>query len=73
MEKISFYDFTVIAAETDKTIDDVPAEEVFDISDFREFHVTLSNSSGEKLLSDIDMKNIIDFEEWKKLKFRNTI
>lgn len=56
VEKISFYDFTVIAAETDKTISDVPAEEVFDISDFREFHVTLNNWHGE----------VIDFQDYVK-------
>lgn len=43
VEKISFYDFTVSAKETDLTICDVPPEEVFDITDFKDFKVTLRN------------------------------
>ena len=46
VDKISFYDFTVIAKETDLTVDDVPAEEVFDITDFRDFKVKLQNWHG---------------------------
>ena len=56
IEKISFYDFSVRAKETDKTIDDVPLEEVFDISDFKEFHITLRNWHG----------NLVDFKEYLK-------
>lgn len=56
VEKISFYDFTVIAAETDKTIDDVPAEEVFDVTDFKDFHITLNNFHGE----------VVNFENYVK-------
>ena len=43
VEKISFYDFSIKAIETDLKIDDVPQEEVFDISEFGEFAVTLKN------------------------------
>lgn len=56
VEKISFFNFTVQAKETDKTISDVPAEEVFDLTDFKEFKVTLRNWQG----------NIVDFMEYVK-------
>lgn len=56
VEKISFYYFTVTAKQTDKTIDDVPANEVFDITDFPEFLVTLHNWQGK----------VIDFVEYVK-------
>lgn len=58
VDKISFYDFTVIAKETDLTVGDVLAEEVFDISDFRDFKVTLRNGQG--------IAEIINLEKWKK-------
>ena len=54
VEKLSFYDFSVCAKETDKTIDDVPPEEVFDISDFKDFKITLRNWHG----------NVVDFAEY---------
>ena len=56
VERISFYDFTVYAKETDLTIGDVPAEEVFDVTDFKDFKVTLRNWHG----------NVIDFAEYAK-------
>ena len=56
IEKISFYYFTVSANETDKTIDDVPDEEVFDLTDFKEFHIKLHNWHG----------NVVDFAEYVK-------
>ena len=49
---INFSDLTLEATETDSTVTDVPAEEIFRLEDFKEFRVRLSNSSGEKLLSD---------------------
>ena len=45
VEKISFYDFSIKAVETDLKIGDVPENEIFDISDFKEFRVTLKNKS----------------------------
>ena len=54
VETISFYYFTVTAKETDKSLDDVPAEEVFDITDFKDFKITLRNWQG----------NIVDFKEY---------
>lgn len=56
VEKISFYDFTVVAKENDLTVDDVPAEEVFDITDFRDFKVTLRNGCG----------NVVNFADYAK-------
>ena len=56
MEKISFYDFTVVAKETDLTVDDVPEKEVFDLTDLKEFKVTLRNWHG----------NVVDFAEYVK-------
>lgn len=56
VEKISFYDFSVQAKETDKTILDVPAEEVFDLTDLKEFKVKLRNWHG----------NVVDFMEYMK-------
>lgn len=56
VETISFYDFTVSAMETDKTISDVPEEEVFDITDFKDFRIKLLNWHG----------NIVDFESYIK-------
>ena len=43
VEKISFYDFSIEAVETDLKIGDVHEEEVFDISEFKDFRVTLKN------------------------------
>lgn len=62
--QINFFDFNVQAKETDKTISDVPAEEVFDLTDFKEFHVTLRNWHG----------NVVDFMKYvknRKLKSAN--
>lgn len=53
---IDFVEMTLKACDTDKTIDDVPAEEVFDVTDFRDFHITLHNWHGE----------VIDFEDYVK-------
>lgn len=54
VSKISFYDFTVSAEETNLTIDEVPQSEVFDITDFKDFHVRLHNWSG----------NVVDLLEY---------
>lgn len=56
VDKISFYDFTVIAKETDLNVDDVMAEEVFDITDFKDFKVTLRNWHG----------NVVNFADFVK-------
>lgn len=50
VEKISFYDFSIKAVETDLKIADVPEEEVFDISEFKDFRVTLKNKGMGKVV-----------------------
>lgn len=45
VEKISFYDFSIKAAETDLKIGDVAENEIFDISEFKDFKVTLKNGN----------------------------
>ena len=47
VEKISFYDFSVEARETELNIDDVSKDEIFDISDMKDFKVLLINKGGE--------------------------
>lgn len=42
------------AKETDKSLDDVLEEEVFDITDFKDFKITLRNWQG----------NVVDFKEY---------
>ena len=61
MEKISFYDFTVVAKETDLTVGDVSAEEVFDITDFRDFRIKLRNWHGNL----VDFKNYVENQKMK--------
>lgn len=56
VERISFFTFTVELKETELTIDDVPEQEVFDLSIFEEFKVRLHNWQG----------NIVDFKEYVK-------
>ena len=56
VERISFFTFTVEAKETELTINDVPEQEVFDLSNFEEFKVRLNNWQG----------NIIDLMEYLK-------
>lgn len=56
VEKISFFNFSVQAKETDKTVNDVSEEEVFDLTDFKDFKVILRNWKG----------NVIDFMEYLK-------
>lgn len=50
VEKISFYDFSIKAVETDLNISDVPEEEIFDISLFKDFRVTLKNKGVGKII-----------------------
>lgn len=57
VEKISFFDFSVSARETNKTIADVPEEEIFNLSDLNGFKVKLNNNwTG----------TVIDFAEYVK-------
>ena len=46
VDKISFFNFSVEAHHTDLTLADVPEEEVFDITDFKDFRIKLRNWKG---------------------------
>lgn len=50
MEKISFYDFSIKAVKTDLKGDDVVENEVFDISEFKEFRVSLKNKYVDNIV-----------------------
>lgn len=50
VEEISFYDFNIKAVETDLKIGDVPESEIFDISEFRDFKVTLKNGNVDNIV-----------------------
>ena len=58
IRKISFFYMEVEAVQTDLTVDDVPENEVWDISEFKHYRVKLLNSRGNA--------EIIDFDDWKK-------
>lgn len=45
--KISFFNLSVTAAETDLTLADVEHSEVFDLTELKEFKVTLNNWAGK--------------------------
>ena len=50
MEKISFYDFSIKAVKTDLKGDDLVENEVFDISEFKDFSVTLKNGNVDNVV-----------------------
>lgn len=50
MEKISFYDFSIEAVETDLKVDDVAENEIWDISDLEEFRVILKNGNVDNVV-----------------------
>lgn len=52
---------TVEAVETDLAVDDVLDDEVWDIGEFKNYKVRLTNGSGGKA-------EIVDFSEWKSRK-----
>ena len=56
VEKISFYDFNIKAAETDLKIGDVPEEEIFDISEFKDFKVMLKNKGAGNIVEFVKAK-----------------
>ena len=53
---IKFSNLILEASETDLLASDVPAEELFDVRDFKDFRVILRNWKG----------NLIDFEKFAK-------
>lgn len=60
VEDISFSNLTIRAAETDYFITDIPENEAFDISELKEFKITLINKMGQA--------EVIDFVKWKEVK-----
>lgn len=56
--EISLSDMTIKAIETDVSIADIPESEMFNITDLREFRITLVNNGGQA--------DIIEFNVWKK-------
>ena len=54
---ISFFYFRIEASETNIMVGDVPADEVWDIEEFKNYKITLINNRGQA--------EIVDFEKWK--------
>ena len=50
IEKISFYDFSIKAVETDLRVGDVAENEIFDISELKDFKVTLKNGNVDNIV-----------------------
>lgn len=49
VEKISFFDFSLKAVETDLKPSDVPEGEVFEVSDFKDFKIRLENGENHRV------------------------
>lgn len=54
--KISFFYMTIEAIETKLTAADVSEDELWDISDFKNYKIKLINNGGQA--------EIVDFEKW---------
>lgn len=50
VEKILFYDFSIKAVETDLKIGDVAENEIWDISEFKDFRVMLKNRNVDNIV-----------------------
>lgn len=50
IEKISFYDFSIKAVETDLKVGDVAENEIFPVENFKDFKVTLKNKGVGKIV-----------------------
>lgn len=50
VENISFYDFCIKVVETDLKIGDVAENEIFDISEFKDFRVVLKNGNVDNII-----------------------
>lgn len=58
ISKISFFHMEVEANETDLTVNEIPENEVWDISEFKDYKV--------KLINDGSKSEIVDFADYKK-------
>lgn len=56
VKDINFSNLTIEASETDLLASDVPAEELFDVMEFKDFRVRLRNWKG----------NLVDFEKYAR-------
>lgn len=54
--RISFFYMSIEAAQTNLTMNDVPENETWDISEFKNYKVKLINNGGQA--------EVIDFKEW---------
>lgn len=60
VQHISFYTMSVTAASCDKSIGDVPEDEIFDISGLQDFKITLVNGHGQAEIIDfVTRKHIL--------------
>lgn len=57
---MSFFYMTIEAFQTNLTAEDVPEDELWNISEFKDYRVKLINNGGQA--------EVIDFEEWKSKK-----
>lgn len=55
--KLSFFYMSIEAVETDMVVGDVPADEVWDIEEFKNYKIKLINNGGQA--------EIVDFSAWK--------
>ena len=50
VEKISFYDFSIKAVETDLRVGDVAESEIFPVEEFQDFKITLKNKGVDNVV-----------------------
>lgn len=58
VEKISFYDFSIKAVETDLKVDDVAENEIFPVEEFQDFKVTLKNKGVDNIVEFVRKWNV---------------
>ena len=58
IRELSFFYMSIEAVETDMVVGDVPADEVWDIEEFKNYKIKLINNGGHA--------EIVDFSEWKR-------
>ncbi len=68
MSAISFSDMHIQAVETDLDTLDIPASELFDLSELSEFRIILKNKKGHRMALENfkGQAEIICLNEWKR-------